>query len=244
MKYWDKFLQEVIDAMNALESDGCIDPYFRGHADSSWALLPSLARRERFIDLEGRLYYGFTSLGGHLIPPGATGWDILFLMQHHGIPTRLLDWSENFAVALHFAIQNRKSESAIWILDPYDLNEQALGVQKVKYLNQDFQDGYEYYFIPDIDEEFPADVIAIGSDSRTSRVRSQRGVFTLHQNLDQALEEIYPSALKKIILPREAVSQARRFLRLAGVNEFSLFPDLDGLARHLLAEELGNGHAT
>src|SRR4051794_14108420 len=78
--------------------------WFRGHADSTWKLLPSLARLPNKIEAELALIKRFKqnaySIGD--VPPESEDWRWLFLMQHHGAPTRLLDWSENPLVALYF----------------------------------------------------------------------------------------------------------------------------------------------
>ena len=238
MTAWQKVQRRIENALNEF---GSPDPFFRGQANSHWGLMPSLARLKHSYDIENRLYYQFISLGGHLIPTGSTTWDVLFLMQHHGLPTRLLDWTENFAVALYFAIKGAKQESALWILDPYKLNRQSLERDVVIYLETSFPEGYERYFIQernDVFGKFPAQVAAVVGSHRSIRMRSQRGVFTLHRELAQPLEDLYPQCTKKILIPRDATSDAMGFLRLAGVNEATLFPDLDGLARYLRETEL------
>jgi hypothetical protein len=135
-------------------------------------------------------------------------------------------------------MQGSVSEAAIWMLNPYSLNEKSVNEDVVKYLNSEYPKGYERYFIPEIEEQFPGDVVAIGSDSRADRVRSQRRVFTLHRELTEPLEKLYPDSLRKVLLPIDAVTEATVFLRLAGINNFSLFPDLDGLANYLKSQEL------
>ena len=63
-----------------------------------------------------------------LKPEERSEWGVIFTMQHYGLPTRLLDWTESFACALFFAHLNRSADvrAAVWALDPLALNEASL----------------------------------------------------------------------------------------------------------------------
>ena len=79
------------------------------------------------LDLEDDLYSEFQRCAPQLSDLKSGGddwqWDSYFLMQHHGVPTRLLDWSDGALIALHFAVRDKptppKSGSVIYVLDPY-----------------------------------------------------------------------------------------------------------------------------
>ncbi len=246
---WDMVYEEICNYCEdlAIRNAGCPDPFFRGHAQADWVLKPNLGRimslsKEELNDMENRIYSRFVELGGHLLPDHCDKWDILFFMQHHGLPTRLLDWTENFAVALYFATHCATDNAAVWILNPYALNYQTANKDySIFNLSENFTVGYVNYFIDgskknkDFDT-FPHSAIAIEGSTKSERMRSQRSVFTFHNDLQKPIDELCGD-IKKIILPKEALPGARRFLKYAGINEFSIFPDLDGLARLLTIEE-------
>lgn len=236
---WSDVLAQVVKCLKRLEKNGCPDPYFRGHSNSNWHLQPVLSRVRVEWDIEDRFYYRFRQMGSHLFSADSTPWDILFLMRHHGIPTRLLDWTESFAIALEFAVKSASGDCAVWILDPYQLNKQSYGTDSVPNLNGDFPRGYEAYFLRSAEKKgrFPADVLAVEGSSRVARMQSQRSAFTLHRNLKIHIEKKYAHALTKIVIPQSALAEAREFLILTGINDFSIFPDLDGLGRYLVETE-------
>ncbi|MCH8125024.1 FRG domain-containing protein [candidate division KSB1 bacterium] len=95
MASWNIILDELQQFLNDLNIS---DPFFRGHTDASWKLKPRLARKLKSNESargiktkESRLFGKFMTRGAADIPPSADSWDILVLMQHYGVPTRLLD---------------------------------------------------------------------------------------------------------------------------------------------------------
>lgn len=248
---WSEILTEVSNYIISLDKEGCPDPFFRGVSDSKFSLEPELAWSEKWDEtMEDRLYWRFIELGAHLMPPGITDWDRLFLMRHHDLPTRLLDWTENFSVALYFALKGYKKEcedgAAVWILNPYDLNKASYETEKeekeakVYNLNYDFPEGYLNYFVninQSENNKFPASILAIQGSSILARMQWQRSTFTLHRDLASPLEEKFPDVVKKFTIPCELIQEANSFLRLVGMNEFGAYPDLDGLARYIRESE-------
>jgi FRG domain len=242
MTTWNKFLASVQRRIEALHSVGCPDIYFRGHACSDWSLEPGLARHRRLNQrfsnefTEQRLFWSFRMRGAHLLPATANGWTTLFYMQHFGLPTRLLDWSTSFASALYFCIAEGRAESpCVWILDPYHLNRSVSKSDDVK--NISVSHDIDYVEFMDLQYK-PPGAIATEGDSSLERIRSQAGSFTLHSDLSQPLEHLCPSSLSKHELSVDQIPKAEKYLELAGVDDFSIFPDLSGLAAKIRKREL------
>ena len=223
---------------------GRSDLFFRGHADATWPLIPSAGRKNVTPSRENRILNKFAAYSAHLVPAGASKWDLLFLMQHHGVPTRLLDWTDTFAIALYFAVRDKapRKDAALWILDPYTVNEKWYKHPVICNLHDDFPHNYAEYFAPARVEDrkpFPTDVVAIFSNSLHPRMRSQRAYFTLHRDVQMPLERSHPDCLDEVLICDDCILEARRFITHAGINDYTLFPDLDGLARMICQEELG-----
>jgi FRG domain len=250
---WNNFLNDVQAHLDQLAASGCDMPFFRGHSNNQWKLLCGLGRQPavdfKKKSIEAILYYDFMSLGGGLLGKQADSWDVLFAMQHHGLPTRLLDWSTTFAAALYFALRpyldvryfseitSPPASPCVWILDPFELNRKVQRNPALANPYTDFDGTYQENFIEE-SKSLGAKAVAIGPPQHTPRQAAQRSVFTLHADLFTPLNTITRGTVKKFDIPVQFIQQAASFLTLAGVNEFSLFPDLDGLARHLKLEHV------
>lgn len=227
----EEIIQQVQEARSSFKGDLL---FYRGHADVDWSLTPGLARRKRAEELEQILYYDFITRAGTLLPSNASPWQHLFAMQHHGLPTRLLDWTTTFGVALYFAMKECAGDAAIWVMDPFELNKRCWTEESIPAPDELEANYYEAFIIKD--KKISCSAVAISPTRENPRLFNQKAAFTLHVDLKSPLEDLCPSAVKKIVIESDLLDEAREFLRLAGISEFSLFPDLDGLARDLLAE--------
>jgi hypothetical protein len=142
----------------------------------------------------------------------ASLWEWLAIAQHHGVPTRLLDWTGNPLVAAYFAVENDKykGNSAIYCLQadgPIDIEEQP-----------------DPFSITEVKEISPPFI--------TNRIAAQAAAFTVHPigcKIDESRIKV------KIIIDDSEAARAeiKHALHIYNIHRAALFPDLDGLARHL-----------
>lgn len=186
-----------------------------------------------YIVLESQLFTYYKNLG-YLLHKEEAPWNLLYSMQHNGVKTRLLDWTESFAVALFFATEGWKTGSVrIWMLKPLELNNlvrdkpEIISPSKIKY-----PEAYK----SDSDH---INSLAIYPIKNGKRIIAQHGVFTIQGNAGKPLEEehhgelTHSGILKHIDLPLEVREDAYQFLKHNGINKYSLFPDLDGLSKYI-----------
>lgn len=236
--------------------------WFRGVGRSAYKLLPTLYRHrslrtvEALESLERNLMMRFQQRSiPFLTRTLADNWDCLFFMQHYGIPTRLLDWTENPFIGLYFAIMSSSfsgkvtkgkavlsfsSDAALWILDPIAWNRHALRLQRfdrgiLTPSDEALQSYKPLTRFPDMNVH----PVAIYGAHNSPRIVAQRGAFMIFGQSTQGMDdtyvaEIFPAAcLLKVVLERDVLPSMRASVLRNGITESVVFPDLDGLSREI-----------
>ena len=219
------------------DDTGEVAPWYRGQSQASWQLVPGEYRFP--IVNPDEIRSEFILKATDLLPRvPATEWEWYFIMQHYGLPTRLLDWTTGSLIALHFALctQTAEQDAAVWVLDPWDLNSRSLGSGDLLLSTDTQADRY----LPPLygSGRIPARPIAIVPPYNSPRITVQRGAFTVHGSSTRPLDDQFKSRLARIVLPSSAALRLRRQLRTAGISEFTLFPELEGLARDIKAQHV------
>lgn len=229
MKEWLGVLEEIKAAKEELLTHGD-DVWFRGQQNVDWNLTPSLLRYSNGVSRERELFNKFDRHASVAVKPKESSWETLFDMQHYYIPTRLLDWTEVLGVALYFAMLVDTDSPCIWLLSPQLLNSKS-GKSEVRRCDEK---DFDYKRIFWDKHPFAApNPIAIEPPLRNDRINAQKGMFTIHGEDERGVDEIHPDCLRKVAIPKDAIEAAREYLEFADINEFSLFPDVTGLAPFL-----------
>lgn len=176
-------------------------------------------------------------------------WGVLFAMQHFGIPTRLLDFTESFACAVFFAQLKRvRGEAAVlWLLDPQVLNQRSVQIDGILVAGDgtvDHRVDVQRWHPNVVPPNDPLPSVAIAPVFTNPRMVAQRAAFVLTGDsfgpLDAQLdgELVRAGALTKLVLPPSTHDDADAYLATAGITAFNYYPDLEGLAlKHRAREE-------
>lgn len=232
---WIQFLESMRQAKADLGDPDVL--WYRGQPNARFPLLATLLRYENGLAKERSLFTNFKKFSDRILKRRNSDWETLFEMQHYGVPTRLLDWSEAFGVALFFAATDNQryhpnEDAAMYLLDPMALNRIG-GRNRIVRVPED-EDKFSYtgiYLDPKLTTAIAP--VAIEPIFFNERILAQRGMFTVHHDKIDPIENSFPGATKKVILPKAAIPAALEFLVLSNLNIFSVFPDLGGLSRYL-----------
>ncbi|OCH16909.1 FRG domain-containing protein [Aliivibrio logei] len=199
--------------------------WFRGQSDQDWALLPSAAREEYYLpdnrDLGRFKEWSNYAIAHEVLPTNDI--EQIALAQHHGLATRLLDWTKNPLVACYFCvISELSSDGAVYILEPPEvMAKRNLTFEEIK--------NHE-------------GVISYIPTAFTTRVINQQGLFTIHCPPNREIEVVKSKYLpeehniKKIIIPKSMKNDIKAMLDDYGINDSTMFPGLDGLSKYINAD--------
>lgn len=234
----------------------------RGTGKTSYKLLPTLYRHnviqtvDKLEQLERNLMMRFQQRSIPFMTRSLVDhWDSLFFMQHYGIPTRLLDWTENPFIGLYFAIMSCpfsgklngettilsfSSDAALWILDPVAWNKHALRLQRFdRGILTPSDEALQSYKPLTRFPEMNVHPLAIYGVHNSPRIVAQRGAFMIFgqstQGMDDAyIQELFPaSCLQKVVLTKDILPAMRNSILKNGITESVVFPDLERLSREI-----------
>jgi len=228
--------------------------WYRGLNCEQHALLPKIMRDAKtsddVFDREMRLLTRFRQRSMAYWPAGypQNDWEHLFAMQHYGIPTRLLDWSENLFIAAHFAMLDSSSHNhdndcvpVIWCVDPINwnqtvppLSEYGEAIQVLTTADEELE-----AYRPETNKRRCKSPIAMFGSHNSDRIIAQRGTFMVWGNTTDPLEGFASEQAAKLwkIKVNGNREQLSESLRQLGFSETMVFPELPSLSVELTRSE-------
>lgn len=187
---------------------------FRGHSDAGWKLLPKAGRLPYSTIDDRQIFESWKRRAiEHIRILPNSDWEWLAIAQHHGLATRLLDWTTNPMNAAFFAVRENREVDAVIHAARFKFRAGTETTHPMEF--------------PGVATYWPSGVVP--------RITRQSGLFTVHAKPSVPLEENTEGLadLKRIIIPNKVRDPLLRELSYYGINAVTLFPDLDGLSAFL-----------
>jgi hypothetical protein len=235
--------------------------WFRGNSETINELRPRVFWKNKYEGLDTEFSYveefkRFVPMLAENLPPREDHLSWLMIMQHYGVPTRLLDWTESVLVALYFAVSGQfEKDGELWAMNPYKLNEAhnneeflygiaTIDNATIKYLAAEpmYKKGLEHDRRLREGEfglafkDVPRYPVAVQCPLIFPRMVSQLSTFTIHpSNEKKTIIELLPdkNSLVRYIIPHKLKKTIYEDLYAIGIKQSTLFQDIDSLSRDL-----------
>ena len=254
---WDELNRELYaDTWNADLRRFRANFAYRGMADAGEELATTLmCLGGNYREVEAHLLRNFKKYAAQGTAAGISAWNWLALAQHHGLPTRLLDWTYSPLVAAHFATAAMECfdrDGVIWMVDYVALHG-ALPPRLKRILSRERSNAFTVEMLAEAApslrslEKLAARevVVFLEPPSLDARIVNQFALFSMMSTptarLDQWLARQRPLRARRIIIPAEVKWEIRDKLDQANITERVLLPGLDGLARWLKRHYMPRG---
>jgi hypothetical protein len=248
---WTELIEQLYESAWRADLQRFRSPYaFRGLACGIHPLTTSLAQlagaRAAPVLLEQALLRNFRKYAHASASNGVDSiWHWLALAQHHGLPTRLIDWTYSPFVALHFATEDPGTyahDGVVWCVNFVKAHEilpkqlrRLLEREHSNALTVEMLSGFESLDAFDSLSSEPF-VAFMEPPSLDARILNQFALFSMVSNPALGLDDWirrHGDLVRRVVIPAELKWEVRDKLDQANINERTLFPGLDGLSRWL-----------
>ncbi len=236
-------LSSYLEACIAVAAEGQRH-WYRGHATARWSLTPSALRHDREQDRTEALallddFKRLSATKLRHVPPLDEGLQWAQIARHYGLPTRLLDWTQNAAIGLYFACGELPPnedirDGLVFLLDPVELNV-AVDPDRPCILdaNRDAKIIAPYLRLRGRKNRRGLRTVAVNPVWNSERILLQKGAFTLHGSRAFGITKEQASSLVALPVLDEDKEVLLKHLSLIGIDEMSIFPEPEHVCGYL-----------